>query len=209
MYRLSEEQQRIVGQVAAVADQSIAPNAAHVDRERAFPAESIAGLAKAGLLGLTVPAAFGGMGQGLGTMAAALDEVAQRCASTAMVYLMHLCGVACYAAASDKSAALAAGGGARRASQHAGVQRARLAQPFLGAGQPGAAANGGVTLSAQKSFVTSAGQADGYVVSTLAAGCRAADRDARSTWCCATIAGVTRRPAPGRAWACAATPARR
>ena len=39
-------------------------------------------------------------------MAATLDAVAQRCASTAMVYLMHLCGVACYAAAPDKTAKL-------------------------------------------------------------------------------------------------------
>ena len=104
MYRLNEEQQRIVGQVAAVANQSIAPHAARVDRERAFPSESIRGLADAGLLGLTVPAEHGGMGQGLATMAAALDEVAQRCSSTAMVYLMHLCGVACYTASSGKSA---------------------------------------------------------------------------------------------------------
>src|SRR5436190_9943444 len=104
MYRLSEEQQRIVREVAAVADQSIAPHAARVDSERAFPGDSLDALAKAGFLGLTVPPAFGGSGQGLRTMAAALDEVGQRCASTAMVYLMHLCGVACYAAASDKTA---------------------------------------------------------------------------------------------------------
>jgi alkylation response protein AidB-like acyl-CoA dehydrogenase len=63
MYRLTDEQQRIVAEVAAVADQSIAPNAARVDSEKAFPTESIAGLAKAGLLGLTVPSAFGGLGK--------------------------------------------------------------------------------------------------------------------------------------------------
>ena len=32
------------------------------------------------------------------TACAALDEIAQACASTAMVYLMHLCGTACYVA---------------------------------------------------------------------------------------------------------------
>ena len=95
MYRLDNEQTRIVAQVAAVAEQSIAPHAQRVDKDRAFPKESVAALGKAGLLGLTVPSAFGGLGQNLRTMAAALEEVSQRCSSTAMVYLMHLCGVAC------------------------------------------------------------------------------------------------------------------
>ena len=104
MYRLDNAQQDIVRKAASVADQSVAPNAARVDRDRAFPKESIAALGQAGLLGLTIPAGSGGMGQGLRTTAAVLDEVAQRCASTAMVYLMHLCGVACYAAAPDKTA---------------------------------------------------------------------------------------------------------
>jgi alkylation response protein AidB-like acyl-CoA dehydrogenase len=104
MYRLNEEQTRIVALVAAVADQSIAPHASRVDRDRAFPTESIAALGQAGLLGLTVPSSLGGLGQDLRTMAAALDEVAQRCSSTAMVYLMHLCGVASCVAASEKTA---------------------------------------------------------------------------------------------------------
>ena len=68
-------------------------------------------------------------------MAAVLDEVAQRCASTAMVYLMHLCGVACYATAPDKTGAHFASR-RRAAPVHAGLQRKRIAQPLLGAGEP-------------------------------------------------------------------------
>ena len=96
MYRLNEEQQQIVGLAAAVAERDIRPNAAQVDRDGTFPTESIASLGRERLLGLTIPTAFGGRGQGLRTAAATLDAVAQHCASTAMVYLMHLCGVACY-----------------------------------------------------------------------------------------------------------------
>src|SRR3954468_10416393 len=115
MYRLTEEQQKIVAEGAAGpgsmpgprgAATILAPRAAAIDRDGAFPQEGIAALGARGLLGLTVPAAFGGLGHGLRTMAAAIDEVAQRCPSTAMVYLMHLCGVACYAAAPDKTATL-------------------------------------------------------------------------------------------------------
>jgi alkylation response protein AidB-like acyl-CoA dehydrogenase len=170
MYRLNDEQQRIVDQVMTVADASIAPHAARVDRERAFPRESIAALGFAGLLGLTVPADHGGMGQGLRTMAAALDEVARRCASTAMVYLMHMCGVACYTAAADTTRAhlqsAARGTHLSTLAFSEEGSRSHFWAPVSRAEQK----NGAVHLNARKSFVTSAGHADGYVVSTLAAG---------------------------------------
>jgi alkylation response protein AidB-like acyl-CoA dehydrogenase len=73
MYRLTEEQQRVVQRVAMVADQQVAPHAARVDRDSAFPREAIAALGNGGWLGLTVPQPFGGLGQGLSTMVAALD----------------------------------------------------------------------------------------------------------------------------------------
>jgi alkylation response protein AidB-like acyl-CoA dehydrogenase len=169
MYRLTEEQQRITGKVAAVADDAIAPHAARVDRDRAFPIESMAALGKAGLLGLTVPAAFGGLGQGLRTTAAALDEIAQRCSSTAMVYLMHVCGVACYAAASDRTAQyLQAAARGEHLSTLAFSERGSRSH-FWAPVSRAVSDNGSTRLSAQKSFVTSAGHAAGYVVSTLAA----------------------------------------
>ena len=105
MYRLNEHQQRIVADAAAVADADLAPRAAAVDRDAAFPRESLAALGARGLLGLNVAQAQGGLGEGPRTAAAVIDAIAQRCPSTAMVYLMHLCGVACYAAAPEKTAA--------------------------------------------------------------------------------------------------------
>src|SRR5579862_8020768 len=98
MYKLNPDQQKIIETVRKVADEAIAPRAADTDRDAVFPRESLNALAAAGLFGLTVPREFGGMGEGLRTMTAVLDEIAQRCASTAMVYKMHLCGIACYAA---------------------------------------------------------------------------------------------------------------
>ena len=90
MYRLNDEQERIAATAAAVADRELAPRAAHVDRDGAFPAESLAALGGNGLLGLTVPVAHGGLGQGPRTAVAVIDALAQRCPSTAMVYLSTL-----------------------------------------------------------------------------------------------------------------------
>jgi alkylation response protein AidB-like acyl-CoA dehydrogenase len=168
MYRLTPEQQQVVRDLAQVADQRVAPNAARVDRDGSFPRESLIALGERGFLGLTVPAAFGGMGQGLSTMAAALEEVSQRCASTAMVYLMHLCGLACYAAAPDKTRpqleAAARGHHLSTLAFSESGSRSHFWAPVSRA----SVSNGLVLIVARKSFVTAAGEADGYVVSTLA-----------------------------------------
>lgn len=170
MYRLNEDQRRIVAETAAVADAELAPRAAAVDRDGAFPKESIAALGGRGLLGLTVPKEYGGLGEGLRTAAAVIDEIAQRCPSTAMVYLMHLCGVACYAAAPDKTAAvLRSAAAGRHLSTLAFSEKGSRSHFWAPVSRAIASGDGAVRISAQKSFVTSAGHADGYVVSTLAA----------------------------------------
>jgi len=171
MYRLNETQQDIARRAEAVAENDLAPRAAAVDRDAAFPKESVAALAAAGLLGLNVPRAYDGLGEGPRTAAAVIDALAQRCPSTAMVYLMHLCGIACYAAVPDKTAALlrdAAAG--RHLSTLAFSEKGSRSHFWAPVSRAVSSGNGAVTISAQKSFVTSAGHADGYVVSSLASG---------------------------------------
>ncbi|HTQ10257.1 MAG TPA: acyl-CoA dehydrogenase family protein [Fimbriimonadaceae bacterium] len=170
MYKLNSEQQKIVDSARQIARDVVEPRAASVDQNSSFPRESIDALAKAGLLGLNVPTEFEGLGQGLGTIAAVLDEVAQHCASTAMVYLMHLCGVACYAAKPEVA-------GKQLRDSAAGKHLSTLAwsergsrSHFWAPVSQAAASNGHIVLNAEKSFVTSAGEADGYVVSTRTAG---------------------------------------
>jgi alkylation response protein AidB-like acyl-CoA dehydrogenase len=169
MYGLNQGQQQIVDRIASVADRSIAPHAQEVDKQGRFPEEAVAALGQDGLLGLNVPEEFGGMGQGLRTMAAGLDQVAQRDASAAMVYLMHLCGVACYAANPTVA-------GSHLKDSAAGNHLSTLAwsekgsrSHFWAPVSQAEAVNGTVKLTAEKSWVTSAGHADGYVVSTRAA----------------------------------------
>src|SRR5947209_14541394 len=167
MYRLNEDQQRILTTAIAVADRDLAPRAADVDREGAFPKDSIAALGASGLLGLNVPVAHGGLGQGPRTAVAVIDALAQRCPSTAMIYMMHLCGIACYAAAADKTAPLlaAAASGGHLATL-AFSEKGSRSHFWAPVSRAAASGNGAMRVSAQKSFVTSAGHADGYVVST-------------------------------------------
>lgn len=170
MYRLNDEQQRTVDTAAAVADRDLAPRAADVDRDAAFPKHSIAALGAHGLLGLNVPREHGGLGQGPRTAVAVIEALAQRCSSTAMIYLMHVCGVACYAAAADKTAPLLeAAAAGRHLSTLAFSETGSRSHFWAPVSRAIGSGNGAVRISALKSFVTSAGHADGYVVSTLAA----------------------------------------
>jgi alkylation response protein AidB-like acyl-CoA dehydrogenase len=166
MYRLSADQAALVQRLADLADREVAPNADRVDRDASFPPASIDALAREGFLGLTIPAEHGGMAQGPRVAAAALDTLAQRCASTAMVYLMHLCGVACYVAAPERAAdQLRAAAAGRHLSTLAWSERGSRSHFWAPVSQ--ARPNGaGVRLDAKKSFVTAAGEADGYVVAT-------------------------------------------
>ncbi|HWB07230.1 MAG TPA: acyl-CoA dehydrogenase family protein [Verrucomicrobiales bacterium] len=165
MYRLTPEQEAIVSRANAITGSVIASNAAEVDEAGRFPAESMKALADAGLWGLLVPKELGGMGEGLRTLAAVVDGIAQHCASTAMVFMMHQCGVNCYLADPVKFEAVlrdvAAG---RHLSTLAFSEKGSRSQFWAPVSKATASGNG-VALSAEKSWVTSAGVADGIVAS--------------------------------------------
>ena len=166
MYRLSVEQATVVERAKEIAEKSIGPHADRVDEESSFPKEAVRALGEEGFLGLTVPVEFGGMGRDLRVACAVLDEISQRCASTAMVYLMHLCGVACYSAVPGKTAdQLRAAAEGHHLSTLAWSEHGSRSHFWAPVSQE-ATRNGRVSLSAEKSWVTSAGHADGYVVST-------------------------------------------
>lgn len=173
MYQLNETQQALVAKVGQLADEKIAPYADEVDAQGRFPQEALAALAQNGFFGLTVPEQYGGLGQGLRVMAAVLDQIAQRCASTAMVYLMHLSGTASYLTFADGNSdlvegtlrAIAKGEHLTTLAWSEKGSRSHFWAPISQAAE----ANGGFDLSAKKSWVTSAGYADSYIVTTRAA----------------------------------------
>jgi acyl-CoA dehydrogenase len=75
--------------VCAIADETAAPNAAAVDREARFPAETIAALREEQALSAFIPTELGGGGVAFETIAAACFELGRRCGASAMVFAMH------------------------------------------------------------------------------------------------------------------------
>ena len=143
-----------------------ATHAAEVDRDGRFPEESVGALRELGMLGLTLPKAVGGLEGTPADFLSVTRELASRCASTAMVYLMHVCAaqVTLAGTASGESTELQAMAGGSNLSTLAFSERGSRSHFWAPISQLT-----GSRLSAMKSFVTSAGHADSYVVSTRSA----------------------------------------
>ncbi len=165
----------ILAENEKISQEMLRANADQIDQARRFPRENIQALGKSGVLGLLIPTQYGGAGGGLAEMSQVLDTQARNCASTAMVTTMHYCATAVIAAR-----------GSDALKQHLlpacarGENISTLA--FSEAGSGGhfympvsevRESGGKKTLSATKSFVTSAGEADSYVVSARKAGAAA------------------------------------
>jgi isovaleryl-CoA dehydrogenase len=162
---MSDDVRSVLDSVGRVAGETVASGAAAVDSEHAFPAEALRALGEVGGLGLLVPAEHGGVGGGLQALSEVCETLGAKCASTGMVYLMHAIA----------AATIAGGGGERAGSYLEGLASGRLVgtlafsergtgahfyAPELHAVQ----SNGGVRISGRKSFVTSGGHADIYLV---------------------------------------------
>jgi diaminopimelate decarboxylase/alkylation response protein AidB-like acyl-CoA dehydrogenase len=64
-------------------------NARRADTEAQFPTESVAALRESGLMGLLVPARYGGLGLGITELLNVAQILASACLSTAMIWSMH------------------------------------------------------------------------------------------------------------------------
>ena len=83
-FELREEQAQIREIVRSLARKEFAPKAAEIDEQVRYPAENLKRLGELGLLGMLVPASYGGSETGAVAYAVALAEVAGGCASTAV-----------------------------------------------------------------------------------------------------------------------------
>ncbi len=155
----------------------VAPAAAEIDRTAAYPRAALDALGRAGLLGLISGTEVGGSGEGHRAATAVVQAVAEHCGSTAMVLMMHYAGTAVIEATAgdtDVRERIAAGDYlSSLAFSEAGSRSMFWAPMSTATPGSGTGSDGGspptvpsVTLDAEKSWVTSAGQADGFVWSS-------------------------------------------
>jgi alkylation response protein AidB-like acyl-CoA dehydrogenase len=159
---------------SSVPTEEIAAAAAAVDRDGRFPEEAIGVLREHGLLALGIPEPKGGIGGGPVEYVSTVERIAGACASTAMVYVMHITATQTLIAGLEGRDGPPA---AALAEIAAGEHLTTLAYSEKGSrghfwAQVSRAArdNGGVTIDADKTYATSAGHARSYVTAVGAPG---------------------------------------
>src|SRR4051794_20926718 len=144
-----------------IASRVLAPSAAQNDKAGRFSSEAVESLGQSGLLGLMLPADFGGLGLGPRTFAAVVATLAETDASVAMVYLMHVLGTATISAARPSATEavnpilreISAGRHLSTLAFSEAGSRSHFWAPVSRAHRNGK----GVRINAKKSWVTSAG----------------------------------------------------
>ena len=155
-----------------IASRVLTPSAGQNDKAGQFSSDAVQSLGEAGLLGLMLRTDVGGLGLGPRTLADVVVALAEADASVAMVYLMHILGTAAISAARPGAAQavtpilqqIAAGRHLSTLAFSEAGSRSHFWAPVSRARRNG----NGVYISAKKSWVTSAGHAQSYVVSALA-----------------------------------------
>ncbi len=161
-----------VARTHEIAEAAISSAAHDHDRAGSFPSNAIAELGKAGLLALNVPASFGGSGLGPRAFAEVNAILAEADPSVAMVYMMHVCASEVIIAGTRTTPSqvleatltdISRGKHLTTLAFSEAGSRSHFWAPLSRATRTG----DGILLNAKKSWVTSAGIADGYVVTTL------------------------------------------
>ena len=162
----------ILDRARDIAQSVAAPHASEVDQTAIWPEATIRALQHAGLGGLVVPYAHGGLGQGLHTLVQVCEILGQACSSSALCYGMHCVGSAVIAAKAtpvqvrEYLEPIAAG---KHLTTLAVSEPGTGAHFYLPQTQLHSAPDNTLCVSGQKTFVTNGGHADSYVISTVAA----------------------------------------
>jgi alkylation response protein AidB-like acyl-CoA dehydrogenase len=167
-FLLTADQQRLVSQCQKLGAEVLEPQAAERDQLHAYPRAPMLALAREGIASLTLPGNLGGLGLGMMEYVLAAETLAQFDPSTAMVLVMHLSAV--------QTVNLAGNDEQKKRLLPPVREQGRIAS--LAFSEPGTGGHFWYCLSQARrdgenyvfskdsSFVTSAGQADWYLVET-------------------------------------------
>lgn len=171
-----------------LARERMAPLSAETDQQCRWPATQLGFLGSAGLMGLHVPQRLGGHGQGLLALAMVTESLAKVCPSTSMCFGMHCVGTAVIAA---KATAYHEEKYLKPIAEGRHVTSLSLSETGTGSNfyipeTLFTKVGEGYQVKGRKSFVTSGGHADSYVLSGQVTGmgrddgefsCLVVDRD--------------------------------
>ena len=82
---LTDAQRTLQSRARAFAAATVAPRAAETDRLERYPTDSVAGMTRAGFMGLTIPRDLGGPGGGLLDACLVIEEMAAVCGTTGRI----------------------------------------------------------------------------------------------------------------------------
>ena len=176
----TKQKEELIGRVRELGRDNFLPRAARYDEEGLFPTENYNDLKDAGLLGVVIPEAYGGLGADFATYAQLSSELGYWCGATALTFNMHCSSMLWSGQLADDlpmDETTRQQHHERRARIYAGVVEEGhiFAQPFsepnsaaaAGKAPFGTAAKpveGGYVVSGRKHFASLSGHADYYGV---------------------------------------------
>jgi alkylation response protein AidB-like acyl-CoA dehydrogenase len=159
--------EKVRADVRAIVDAVIRPKAERLDREGIFPRENLDVLATAGWNNVLFPESLGGLGLDHVAFAIAAEEIASACASTALIYVMHVGAAQTIAlfGTDDQKERWIKPGRKGVLGTFSTSERASGGHFWFNLSQA-ARAGDDYVINLEKSFTTSAGKADYYVLTT-------------------------------------------
>jgi butyryl-CoA dehydrogenase len=88
-FQLTKEQELVRKMVADFAENEVKPIAAEIDVTEEFPMENVQKLFRYGVMGMNMPKEYGGAGADDVAYAMAVEELAKKCAATAVIVAAH------------------------------------------------------------------------------------------------------------------------
>ena len=164
-YGLSPSAEENVAAASRISNEVLSQHATEVDTQGRFPTEGMKALADAGFYGLCITKEAGGKGEGMRAFAGVVEELAATCASTAMIYVMHVSAAQAIASSrilGERDSILkeiAAGKHLTTLAFSESGSRSQFWIPISKLEER----DGHYVTSASKSWVTSAGHANSYV----------------------------------------------
>lgn len=170
--RFPADLKAVLARAQEIAREVAAPRAEETDRKKRWPAEAIRALQRSGLAGLVVPEEAGGLGFGMGAVAQVCEVLGRECASTALCFGMHCVAtavIASKATAWQRQEYLVPIAEGRHLTSLALSEPGTGIHFYLPQTSLAAVDHDTYLVNGTKSFVTSGGHADSYVISTVAA----------------------------------------